>query len=107
MLLRFVGYILVGSLILLFMYHYLCVYFIILVMYILVVFISFLSFYIFVFLFIYTHIALVLLIANCEKFTNDWMKTFGRVYACVFHHMQLNVYSEICLHGKNHHISYY
>ena len=40
------GYILVGGLILLFMYHHLCVHFLVLVMYIQVVFISFTYFYI-------------------------------------------------------------
>ena len=39
-------YILVGGLILLFTYHHLCIYFIVLVMYVHVVFVSFPSFYI-------------------------------------------------------------
>ena len=39
-------YIVVGGLILLFIYHHLCIYFIVLVMYIHVVFVSFPSFYI-------------------------------------------------------------
>ena len=55
-------------------------------------------------IFLCPHIPLALLSANCVTFIHNWMKTFGVVYAYVFHHMQLNVYFEICLHNINYHI---
>ena len=72
-------------------------------MYILVVFVCFLSFYI-LFAYFISHIYPMFhfmpIVWNLS--TIGW-KLLG-VYAYVFHHMQLNVYFEICLHNMNYQI---
>ena len=94
------GYILVGGPILLFMYHHLCVYFIVLVTYIHVVFISFPSFYI-LYAYFLVHITPSFSFYQLYE-TYPWLdENFWRVYAYVFYHMQLYVCFEICLLNIN------
>ena len=98
------NYILVGGLILLFMYHHLCVYFLILVMYILVLFlIVYLSRYTSFILYSYFFVDIspsFTLSQLCEIYP-QLNENFWGVYAYVFHHMQLYVCFEICLLNIN------
>ena len=94
---RIMGYILVWGLILLFMYHHLCLYFLLSLWYV------FLHFF-----FFHLHVMFCVPVSSftyapgftypiCVSFIHAWMKTFGGVYAYVFHHMQLYVHFEICI----------
>ena len=102
-LLGFVDYTLVGGLILLFMYHRLCVYFIILVMYVHMVFVYFPSFYI-LYAYFFAHITPSFTFYQLCEIYPQLHENFWGVYAYVVHHMQPYVYFEIYLHNINYHI---
>ena len=88
------GYILVGGLILLCMYHHLHIYFIVLVVYVHVVFVYFPSFYI-LYAYFFVHITPSFTFYQlCEIFP-QLDEIFWGVYAYVFQYMQLCVYFEI------------
>ena len=97
------AYILVGGLILLLMYHHLCVYFIILVMYVHVVFVSFPSFYI-LYAYFFVNITPSFTFYLLWEIYPQLDENLWGMYAYVVHHMQLYVYFEICLHNINYHI---
>ena len=100
------GYILVGGLILLFMYHHLYIsyiYFTVLLMYVHMVFVYFPSFYI-----LYAHFFVQItpsfsFYQLCDIYL-QLDENFWGVYAYVFYCMQLYVHFEICLHNINYHI---
>ena len=85
------GYILVGGLIPLFMYHHLFMYFLLSLWYV------FLHFFLYILLcflcfFLDSHIPLVFLLPFCVSFIHAWMKTFG---GCM--HMHFIICSYICV----------
>ena len=88
------GYLLVGGLILLFMYHHLCLYCISYDpcdMYPYIFFLFFPSFMFCIPIFWYT-LPLVLLFLNCVYSNHNWMKTFG---GCM--HMYFIICSYMCI----------
>ena len=71
-----------GGLIPLFMYHHLCLYFLLSLWYVFLHFFSFFfsSLLCFVCLFLYSHMPLVFLLPICVCFIHTWMKTLGGVH---------------------------